>query len=194
MWVRLLAVLGVLLTVGCQGGAGVREPVWPYPTPPSAPSGESRERGAPPPQTGEVVPPPPIGSPRAIPSELPPAQRWPRSAAEVSGAAARSLLDQAENSRRAGQFEAAAASLERAVRIEPRNAFLWSALAANYIDIGNYDQAEAIAQRANSLANGNPHVEIANWNVIAAARSGRGDAQGSLQARARAEELESRVE
>jgi tetratricopeptide (TPR) repeat protein len=194
MWVRLSCLLLVLLLIGCQGRGGVREPVWPYPTPPSAPQGDDRDQGSPPPVSGAPVEAPPSGSPQAIPSELPPAQRWPRSAAEVSGAAVRSLLQQAEDSRRAGQFEAAAASLERAVRIEPRNAFVWSQLAANYIDIGNYDQAEAIAQRANSLASGNPYVEIANWNVIAAARSGRGDAQGSLQARARAEELESQLE
>lgn len=191
MGVRLCGLLWLVLAAGCQGRAGVREPVWPYPTPPSAPTESEASRGAPPPVSGAPVEAPAVVTPQALPAERPAAQRWPRTAQEVSGSAVRSLLQQAEASRRAGQFDAAAASYERAVRIEPRNAFLWSALAANAIDIGNFDQAEALAQRANSLANGNPHVEIANWTVIAAARSGRGDAQGSLQARARAEELES---
>lgn len=193
MVVRVLWLAVALMVVGCQTRSGVREtPTWPYPVPPRAPA----EAPAP---TTPVEPPARIGAPQPLPeSSLPSGggasaqqqQQWPRSSREVSGAAVISLLDQADTSRSQGRPEDAAASLERAVRIEPRNAFVWSELAAIYIDIGNYEQAEAIAQRANSLGRGNPYLEMGNWQVIAAARSGRNDALGSLQARARAEELQ----
>lgn len=190
MRAALFAVALAAFLAGCQTQSGVREPAWPYPVPPRAPA----ERPAPtvPVEPPGRVEPQPI-EPQPLPGSgggVPGADRWPRSAQEVSGPAVLTLLDQAAASRRQGQPEAAVASLERAVRIEPRNAFIWAELAAVYIDVGNYDQAEAIAQRANSLARGNPHVELRNWQTIASARAGRGDASGSLQARARAEELQ----
>ena len=99
------------------------------------------------------------------------------------------MLKQAREARAAGRPDVAAAHLERATRFESRNGFIWAELAAVYIDKGDYDQAEAIALRANSLARGNPYIEAANWDVISSARSARGQVQASIEASARAESL-----
>ena len=52
----------------------------------------------------------------------------------------------------AGEYPAAAASLERAVRIEPANPWLWLELAKVHFASGNLSQAESHARKALSLA------------------------------------------
>ena len=47
---------------------------------------------------------------------------------------------------------AAAASIERALRIEPRNPRLWQELARVRLKQGQYAQAENVAARSNSWA------------------------------------------
>ena len=134
----------------------------------------------------------PLGPGTKAPVELEPdasLQQWPTSAEEASGPAVVALLKQAREARAAGRPDVAAAHLERATRFESRNGFIWAELAAVYIDKGDYDQAEAIALRANSLARGNPYIEAANWDVISSARSARGQVQASIEASARAESL-----
>lgn len=182
---RVALVCLSLGVVGCQTASGVREPIWPYPQPPAPPSAPTPPPFIPPGGEGGV------GSPTALPqTKLPQARDWPRDADAVSGPAVRSLMAQSQQSQAAGRQDEAIASLERAVRIEPRNAFLWSALARAQLKQANYEQAEAMAQRANSLSGGNPYIQVDNWRVIAAARNGRGDAAGGLQAQARLEELQ----
>jgi tetratricopeptide (TPR) repeat protein len=119
---------------------------------------------------------------------------YPRAAEDISGAAVTSLVTQARELLATDRLDQAAATLERALRIEPRNAFVWSLLAQTQLRRDNYEQAESVAQKANSLARGNPYVELENWRVIAAARSGRGDAIGALQAQDRAQALEARLQ
>jgi predicted Zn-dependent protease len=101
-----------------------------------------------------------------------------------------SLMQQAESERSAGRYEQASANLERALRIEPRNYFLWSALASIYLQQGLPDQAESVALKSSSLARGNTYVELENWKVIASSRQARGDAIGALQAQAKVDELQ----
>jgi tetratricopeptide (TPR) repeat protein len=100
------------------------------------------------------------------------------------------LLDEARKNQAAGQFDMAAANLQRALRIEPRNYFLWSALASVYLDQHQYDQAQTIALKSNSLAHGNLYVELKNWQTIAAARQANGDSAGALQAHGKIDEIQ----
>ena len=81
-------------------------------------------------------------------------------------------------------------ALERAQRIEPRNYFVWSSLARVYLDKKDYDNAESVALKSNSLARGNIYVELENWKIIAAARQAQGDAIGALQAQSKADEIQ----
>lgn len=156
---------------------------------------DEQDRRPTPTPTDEPTPdrtPRPVSPGSTAPVELDPDEslpKWPKSAEDVSGPAVVALLEQAREARAEGRADVAAAHLERATRFESRNGFVWAELAAVYIDKGDYDQAEAIALRANSLARGNPYIEAANWDVIAAARSARGQAQASMEASARAESL-----
>lgn len=156
--------------------------VWGQPTP--APPTQSMPTPSPRPlERGPIVDQSPQPTPR-------PAPAVPRSAEEISGAAVTSLMRQARGSLSAGQPAQAASALERALRIEPRNYFVWSLLAKTYLAQNNYAQADSVAGKSNALARGNVYVELENWRTIAAARRAQGDAAGAEDARARAEDLE----
>ena len=92
----------------------------------------------------------------------------------------------------ARDLEAAAASLERAIRIDPRNAILWHHLATIRLAEGEPTEAEQLAAKSNSLAAGNQPLQARNWELIAQARHERGDAAGARAAEQRARGLESR--
>ncbi|MBX6420538.1 MAG: tetratricopeptide repeat protein [Nevskia sp.] len=99
------------------------------------------------------------------------------------------LYRQAQEARAAGHADQAEAALERALHLDPRNPFVWQALADAHLALNQADQAEAAAQKSTSLAHGNPYVEAGNWRLIAAARQARGDSDGALQAQARADDI-----
>jgi Tfp pilus assembly protein PilF len=82
----------------------------------------------------------------------------------------------------AGRLANAAASLERALRIEPRNARLWQELARVRLKQGEYAQAESVAARSNSWAGSDNRLRAENWRLIAQAREARGDAAGARAA------------
>ena len=82
----------------------------------------------------------------------------------------------------AGRVGNAAASLERALRIEPRNPRLWQELARVRLKQGQYVQAEGIAVRSNSWAGDDKPLRAENWRLIAQAREARGDAEGARHA------------
>lgn len=62
------------------------------------------------------------------------------------------LLEQGRQQSAAGDYARAAASVERALRIEPGNPYLWLELANIHRAAGNAAQAEASARKALSLA------------------------------------------
>lgn len=99
------------------------------------------------------------------------------------------LLDRAQTDNTAGKREAAGASLERALRIEPRNPWLWHELAQVRLDEGQYAQAITLARKSNSFAGGQHRVQAENWQLIGKARVAQGDAAGAEQAFKQAEEL-----
>ncbi len=113
-----------------------------------------------------------------------------RNAEEISGPAVLSLLNQARDELGNGRPEQAAAALERAQRIEPRNPFIWQQLATTHLAQKRLLEAENMAQRSNSLARGNPYIEIENWRMIAVARLSRGDRPGFDEAEARMAQMQ----
>ena len=181
-WIAL-GLLAVLVA-GCVTPPAHREE--------SYPSRNGRQPGTPPVQPIPPVMPTPSTpvQPTPITPEPAPLPSYPRSAEAISGQAVVGLMKQARQERDQNQNEQAAATLERAMRIEPRNYFVWSMLAQVYLDQQNYDQAIAVAGKSNSLARGNVYVELENWKTIAAARSAQGDSLGALQAQAKVEELQ----
>ena len=96
------------------------------------------------------------------------------------------LLDQAQTDNGAGHREAAGSSLERALRIEPRNPWLWHQLAQLRLDQGQYEQAITLARKSNSFAGHQSDVQAANWQLIGQARVALGDPAGAQDAFKRA--------
>jgi predicted Zn-dependent protease len=102
------------------------------------------------------------------------------------------LLKTAEQQANAGDLEAAASSLERAIRIDPRNPVLWYHLATVRLSQGDARAAEQLATKSNSLATGNTVQQSRNWQLIAQARRAQRDEKGALAAEQRAHELAGR--
>jgi len=99
------------------------------------------------------------------------------------------LLQSARSDSAAGRLSNAAATLERALRIEPRNPRLWQELARVRLKQGEYAQAESVASRSNSFAGRDDGLRADNWRLIAQAREARGDADGARAAEETAAKL-----
>ena len=93
-----------------------------------------------------------------------------------------SLIDNARLDSQAGRYVSAGASLERALRIEPRNPRLWQELARVRFAQRDWTQAESCAQRSNSWAEKDDALRADNWQLIARAREARGDSAGAKAA------------
>ena len=92
------------------------------------------------------------------------------------------LMESARADAAAGKLPNAAASLERALRIEPRNPRLWHELARVRFQQGQHAQAENVAVRSNSFAGDDKALRAENWKLIAETRNARGDKDGARQA------------
>lgn len=174
---RILLLLGIVVLAGCA----TRPPM---PAPQSQPEPEPQQ------PRGEVTPLPSGQRPavsrppqQQVPSRPPPAS----SPKQVSSPAIMALIGSADTLARSGHMDRAAATLERALNIEPRNPFVYQRLAAVRLAQGQIDQAEALAHKSNSLAVGNPFVQADNWVLIAEARRMRGDQAGRREAMAKVE-------
>lgn len=99
------------------------------------------------------------------------------------------LADAARVDAANGKLDAAAASFERALRIEPRNPALWHELAKLRLQQGQYQQAEGLAARSNGWAGGDKTLRAGNWRIIGQARLKRGDYPGAQSAFDKAAEL-----
>jgi len=86
----------------------------------------------------------------------------------------RRLMASAQRSRDAGDWEVAANSLERALRIEPRNALLWGQLADVRFRQANWQQAVQLAAKSNALAGSNQTLIRQNWYLMANAYDAMG--------------------
>jgi len=106
----------------------------------------------------------------------------PAPAPRIEAPAIALLMETARADTGAGRLSNAAASLERALRIEPRNPRLWQELARVRLKQGDFAQAESTAARSNSWAGGDRDLRAENWRLIAQAREARGDSAGASAA------------
>ncbi|MFO8024929.1 tetratricopeptide repeat protein [Thiohalophilus sp.] len=96
------------------------------------------------------------------------------------------LLEQANHAARQGELAVAEARLERALRIEPRNAVLWYYLAKLRLHQGRLEEAAGLAAKSNSLdRRNNRELQADNWRIIAHARHRTGDESGARDAEQR---------
>ncbi len=84
--------------------------------------------------------------------------------------AVRTLLQQAELQRSSGDLTGAAATLERALRIEPESAYVWNRLAHVRGQQGQTGLAGELAAKSNSFAGTDETLKRDNDRLIAAAR------------------------
>jgi predicted Zn-dependent protease len=105
---------------------------------------------------------------------------------KASSPAVLALLGQAESSSRAGKLGSAAAKIERALRIEPRNANLIYKLAEVRMQQGKPRLAEDLGKKANILSSGDAGLKRKIWKLIADARQRQGNLPGADAAKAKA--------
>lgn len=96
------------------------------------------------------------------------------------------LLTTARQQESNGDLNGANASLERAMRIAPREPQVLYRLAQVRLGQGDAAQAEQLAQRGLSYASGRPELQAGLWELVAQAREQQGDSAGAEQARQRA--------
>jgi tetratricopeptide (TPR) repeat protein len=113
------------------------------------------------PGPGTAQPPPPApGQPPAAPSRPAPKQYR-------LGPASSALVAQAHKQMGGGDFGLAAATIERAMRIEPDNPLLWIELGRVRYTAGDYAQADSMGHKALALASGDAQAQASAWRLIA---------------------------
>ena len=108
----------------------------------------------------------------------------------VANPAVVALLNRANREASAGRHGASAASLERAIKIEPGNAWLWHRLAQTRLRQNQAVAAASLAARSNSLAGNDTALRARNWRMIARIHQQRGDSAAAREAQGKAERLE----
>lgn len=107
------------------------------------------------------------GAPAMEPETEPaPAQTPEAVAVPAVGSAAGELLAQARQRAESGDGEGAAALLQRAIRIEPDNPWLWHRLAVLRLQQGRTEEARGNALKSIGLAGGNDRLIAGNREVI----------------------------
>ncbi len=191
-WLRVTTAALVLLLSGCSILPPTFDDESPGQTTTQAPSSAPLPalRGGEAPEAAPVrrapedtlsLPAPQTPAPFSAPGEVP--SEPSRNAAVVA------LLGDADSAVRAGRPEAAAATLERALRLEPGNAMLWHRLAALRLEQGQWNNAASLAAKSNALAGKDLLLQAQNWTLIARARDAGGDQTGAAEARRRAHAL-----
>jgi len=112
-------------------------------------------------------------APPPAPETKPPPETAPPAAQRKETVAVASLMESARTDVRAGRLANAAATLERALRIEPANPRLWQELARVRLEQGQFAQAESTAMRSNSYAGSDSALRAENERIIERARARR---------------------
>lgn len=90
------------------------------------------------------------------------------------------------------QFEQSAALLERALRIKPRNPYLWHNLAGVRLTQEDWNRAANLAKKSNALAGADEtykELRVRNWILITQACEGMDNDKCTAEARSRAQAL-----
>lgn len=107
----------------------------------------------------------------------------------VQNPAVVALLDSAHQQSENGQLDIAASKLERAVRIEPRDAQVWHALAKIRYGQNNHALAISLSKKSNVLAVNDRRLQRSNWLLMAACYKALGNTNSANKARENASRL-----
>ncbi len=128
------------------------------------------------PQSGTAQPSPQTPTPQQ-PGQppVPPTPPAPAAPKEFHlSAASSALVKQGRAQSLKGEYPAAIATLERALRIEPDNPLVWLELGQTHLSARNAPQAESMARKAIALATGNAAVQADGWRLVGDALRARG--------------------
>lgn len=165
------ARLGALIAIVSLAACGS-----PIPRPGPAATGE--------PPSGTAQPTPPIPS---QPAPAAPGRPSPPPARQFHlGAASSALVTQAHTQANGGDYGQAAATLERALRIEPDNPLVWIELGRVHLAANDAAQADAMGHKALALATGDPTAQSSAWHLIADSLRASGRNGEAAQAEERA--------
>ena len=110
-------------------------------------------------------------------------------AAPVHSKAVQALLKRSEQQQQQGDLAGAVTTIERALRLESRNAHLWNRLAHLRYEQGRRNLAADLAAKSNALAGRDLGLKRDNWLLIANARRSVGDDSGARDAERKARML-----
>lgn len=140
-----------------------------------------------PPNRPLLMPTPPTetGVPKFEPA--PPIPEFkPAESTTVQSPAVSALITAANQSSKSGNLESAAATIERAIRIEPRNGELLYKLAVLRLKQSKPVLAEDLAKKSALLAGKDNTLKKNSWLLIAHAKEMQGDKAGAEEARQKA--------
>jgi len=133
----------------------LRAPPPAFPESSGAPPPSASGSAQPTPSTPTAPPPPGEAPPRPVPKQY------------RLGPASTALVAQAHKQMTGGDFGLAAATIERAMRIEPENPLLWIELGRVRYTAGDYSQADSMGHKALALATGDVQAQASAWHLIA---------------------------
>jgi tetratricopeptide (TPR) repeat protein len=146
--------------------------------------------GSTPPHGGPAAPPGAGTAAQPGPGEAPSAPP-PQRSFRLSPAAS-ALVNQAHRQSGTGDYDQAAATLERALRIEPDNPLVWIEIGRVRLAERDGAQADALGRKALTLAAGDPAAQASSWHLIADSLRARGRNQEAEDAERRAGSLATR--
>ena len=147
-----LALLILITLTGCS----LKTPVW-------QPEAQKQQQSQP---TVPGEAPKRSGAFEPIQEDAEPAPEVLRRPAAILPGPAHRLYTQAEAAMASGQLEQAEMLMERALRIEPRNALYWHTLAQVKYDKGEFEQTVQFCLKSENLARDNPELHNVNRNLM----------------------------
>jgi tetratricopeptide (TPR) repeat protein len=133
------------------------------------------------PETSAPAAPPAAEAPKQ-PEELQPLETFAPQTPAVG-----SLVMAANEESQGGNLDSAVSSIERAIRIEPRNATLYYKLAVLRLKQSKPRLAEDLARKAALLAVNDNNLKKHSWLLVANARELQGNIEGAKKAKAEAD-------
>jgi|GEM_PF-686433 hypothetical protein len=191
--IRLGLLLPLLAFAGCAVKPFTKEaPAAPPPAETTGTTVDNTGQGpviAPPPEP-TPPPPPPVSQPQVVvPRPPPPPRPRPKVPPAKLSPASQSLVTQAQAQRKKGDLPGASVSLERALKIEPRNPLLWIEMGRLRMDQHNYAQAEALGRKAISMSAGDVRTQSTAWQLVGDSFRARGRNPQAQEAYAKAKEI-----
>ncbi|MGH8209170.1 MAG: tetratricopeptide repeat protein [Steroidobacteraceae bacterium] len=175
---RFHSLIAPLVAASLLSACSVFRPPPPSSAPP--PSGTPTEPGTAQPQPGTPPVPPVPEQPARPPKQF-----------KLSPATT-ALVAQAHNQAHGANYATAAATIERALRIEPENPLLWIELGQIRLSEGNAAQADGLGHKGLALASGDPRAQSSAWRLIAESLRVRGRNQEAADAEKKAGMLSAR--